>query len=158
MENKEAMEKKKKAAQKLTMRVLLAMTLIVIGYVVYGLITKDINMILFEILLMLFVTVYLVFSDVVEPWKTGLLQDLTPDRKSAYLKILAADVIGAGALFYWISGMSSEAGNDFLIPVLIYFVATQMKRKIRPEFENGKEETGTEEETEADPEDDNGEQ
>lgn len=98
------MEKKKKAAQKLTMRVLLAMTVIVIGYVVYGLITKDINMILFEILLMLFVTVYLVFSDVVEPWKTGLLQDLTPDRKSAYLKILAADVIGAGALFYWISG------------------------------------------------------
>lgn len=143
MENKETMEKKKKAAQKLTMRVLLAMTLIVIGYVVYGLITKDINMILFEILLMLFVTVYLVFSDVVEPWKTGLLQDLTLDRKSAYLKILAADVIGAGALFYWISGMNSEAGNDFLIPVLIYFVATQMKRKIRPEFENGKEETGT---------------
>ena len=46
----------------------------------------------------------------------------------------------------------------FLIPVLIYFVATQMKRKIRPEFENGKEETGTEAETEADPEDDNGEQ
>ena len=45
MENKEAMEKKKKAAQKLTMRVLLAMTVIVIGYVVYGLITKDINMI-----------------------------------------------------------------------------------------------------------------
>ena len=54
--------------------------------------------------------------------------------------------------------MNSEAGNDFLIPVLIYFVATQMKRKIRPEFENGKEETGTEAETEADPEDDNGEQ
>ena len=96
MENKEAMEKKKKAAQKLTMRVLLAMTVIVIGYVVYGLITKDINMILFELLLMLFVTVYLVFSDVVEPWKMGLLQELTPDRKSAYLKILAADVIGAG--------------------------------------------------------------
>ena len=47
MENKEAMEKKKKAAQKLTMRVLLAMTVIVIGYVVYGLITKDINMIMF---------------------------------------------------------------------------------------------------------------
>lgn len=67
-------------------------------------------------------------------------------------------MIGAGALFYWISGMNSEAGNDFLIPVLIYFVATQMKRKIRPEFENGKEETGTEAETEADPEDDNGEQ
>ena len=37
MENKETMEKKKKAAQKLTMRVLLAMTVIVIGYVVYGL-------------------------------------------------------------------------------------------------------------------------
>ncbi len=136
METKEAVEAKKKAAQKLTMRVILAMTAVVIAYVAYGLSTGKINMILFEILLALFVTVYLVFSDVVEPWKTGLLKELTPERKAAFLKILAADGVGAGALFYWISGMSSETGNDFLIPVLIYFLATQIKRKLRPEFEN----------------------
>ena len=31
--------------------------------------------------------------------------------------------------------MGSEAGNNLLIPVLIYFLANQMKRKLRPEFE-----------------------
>ena len=31
--------------------------------------------------------------------------------------------------------MGSEAGNNLLIPVLVYFLANQMKRKLRPEFE-----------------------
>lgn len=54
---------------------------------------------------------------------------MTQMRKTAYLKILGLDVVGAGALLYWIVGMDSEAGNNLLIPVLVYFLANQMKRK-----------------------------
>ena len=86
-------------------------------------------------LLGIFVIGYLALSDVVEPWLTGLLKDMTQMRKNAYLKILGLDVVGAGALLYWIVGMDSEAGNNLLIPVLIYSLANQMKRKLRPEFE-----------------------
>ena len=135
MENTEEMKAKKKAAQRLTTGIIIGMTVIVLGYVAYALVTKNINMRIFEVLLGIFVIGYLVLSDVVEPWLTGLLKDMTQMRKTAYLKILGLDVVGAGALLYWIVGMGSEAGNNLLIPVLIYFLANQMKRKLRPEFE-----------------------
>ena len=135
MENTEEMKAKKKAAQRLTTGIIIGMTVIVLGYVAYALVTKNINMQIFEVLLGIFVIGYLVLSDVVEPWLTGLLKDMTQMRKTAYLKILGLDVVGAGALLYWIGGMGSEAGNNLLIPVLVYFLANQMKRKLRPEFE-----------------------
>ena len=135
MENTEEMKAKKKAAQRLTTGIIIGMTVIVLGYVAYALVTKNINMRIFEVLLGIFVIGYLVLSDVVEPWLTGLLKDMTQMRKTAYLKILGLDVVGAGALLYWIVGMGSEAGNNLLIPVLVYFLANQMKRKLRPEFE-----------------------
>lgn len=135
MENTEEMKAKKKAAQRLTTGIIIGMTVVVLGYVAYALVTKNINMQIFEVLLGIFVIGYLVLSDVVEPWLTGLLQDMTQMRKTAYLKILGLDVVGAGALLYWIVGMDSEAGNNLLIPVLVYFLANQMKRKLRPEFE-----------------------
>ena len=135
MENTEEMKAKKKAAQRLTTGIIIGMTVIVLGYVAYALVTKNINMRIFEVLLGIFVIGYLVLSDVVEPWLTGLLKDMTQMRKTAYLKILGLDVVGAGALLYWNVGMGSEAGNNLLIPVLVYFLANQMKRKLRPEFE-----------------------
>ena len=135
MENTEEMKAKKKAAQRLTTGIIIGMTVIVLGYVAYALVTKNINMQIFEVLLGIFVIGYLVLSDVVEPWLTGLLKNMTQMRKTAYLKILGLDVVGAGALLYWIVGMGSEAGNNLLIPVLVYFLANQMKRKLRPEFE-----------------------
>ena len=135
MENTEEMKAKKKAAQRLTTGIIIGMTVIVLGYVAYALVTKNINMQIFEVLLGIFVIGYLALSDVVEPWMTGLLKDMTQMRRTAYLKILGLDVVGAGALLFWIVGMDSEAGNNLLIPVLIYFLANQMKRKLRPEFE-----------------------
>ena len=135
MENTEEMKAKKKAAQRLTTGIIIGMTVIVLGYVAYALVTKNINMQIFDVLLGIFVIGYLVLSDVVEPWLTGLLKNMTQMRKTAYLKILGLDVVGAGALLYWIVGMGSEAGNNLLIPVLVYFLANQMKRKLRPEFE-----------------------
>ena len=129
------MKAKKKAAQRLTTGIIIGMTVIVLGYVAYALVTNNINMRIFEALLGIFVIGYLALSDVVEPWMTGLLKDMTHMRKTAYLKILGLDVVGAGALLYWIVGMDSEAGNNLLIPVVVYFLANQMKRKLRPEFE-----------------------
>ena len=157
MEITEGMKAKKKAAQRLTTGIIIGMTVIVLGYVAYALVTKNINMRIFEVLLGIFVIGYLALSDVVEPWLTGLLKDMTHMRKTAYLKILGLDVVGAGALLYWIVGMGSEAGNNLLIPVLVYFLANQMKRKLRPEFEGItekilKEQAEASDEEETDPE------
>lgn len=154
MEEKELEEKsrkeaeeaaKKRAAQGLTMKVLIGFTVVIIGYVVYGLVTKDLNMVVFEILLGVFVAGYLILTDVVEPYRMGLFAELTKERKMGFLKMMLMDVIGAGALLYWITGMESET-NSVVLPLLIYFVCAQAKRKFRDEFEGVKPEDSEEEE------------
>ena len=138
MENQETYENKKmrqKEVQKLTLVVLGVMTVIIIGYVAYGLATESINMLLFSLMLGGFVVIYLVLSDIVEPYRLGLLRELTQEKRSAFLKILLMDLIGGGALIYWIAGLGSETGSDILIPFLIYFLTAQLKRKYRAEFD-----------------------
>ena len=150
MENHETYENKKmrqKEVQKLTLMVLGVMTVIIIGYAAYGLATESINMLLFSLMLGGFVVIYLVLSDIVEPYRLGLLRELTQEKRSAFLKILLMDLIGGGALIYWIAGLGSETGSDILIPFLIYFLTVQLKRKYRAEFDGtaAEEEAGGEE-------------
>ena len=52
-----------------------------------------------------FVVIYLVMSDIIEPWKLGLFREMTIGRRDGFVKMMAMDVIGAGALLYWILGM-----------------------------------------------------
>lgn len=144
MEDNSRERQRLKEVQRLTLIVLAVMTAVIIGYAVYGLVVKSINIKVFEIMLGCFVIVYPVLSDVVEPWRLGMLKDLTQERRTGYLKVILMDVIGSGALLYWIMGLDSEAGNSILIPFLIYFLTMQMKRKYRLEFE-GKTEEGPEE-------------
>ena len=143
MENNSNERQRLKKIQRLTLIVLAVMTVIIIGYAVYGLVVKSINIKVFEIMLGCFVVVYPVLSDIVEPWRMGMPKNLTQERRAGYLKVLLMDVIGSGALLYWILGLDSEAGNNILIPFLIYFLTVQMKRKYRLEFE-GKTEENTE--------------
>lgn len=133
-ENSNSKEQQKKA-QRLTMIVVIAMTVLILGYSAYGIATKNMNMTLFAVLLGSFVVVYMLMSDVVEPYLLGLFRELTPERRSGFQKMLLMDAIGAAALLYWIVGVGSDSGSDILIPFLIYFLTNQMKRKYRAEFD-----------------------
>ena len=126
---------RKRSVQKTTMIVLAVLTLIIILYLVYGIVTKSTDMLMFGILLGGFVVIYLVMTDIVEPYRLGLFQELTAERRSGFLKMMLMDVIGGGALIYWIVGLDSESGGDILIPFLIYFLTAQLKRKYRAEFD-----------------------
>ena len=138
MENHETYENRRerqREVQKLTLAVLAVMTVIIIGYVAWGIAAKSMNIMVFGFLLGAFVIIYLVMSDIVEPYRLGLLRELTQEKRSAFLKILLMDLIGGGALIYWIAGLGSETGSDILIPFLIYFLTAQLKRKYRAEFD-----------------------
>ncbi len=135
MENNHNSKERQKEVQRLTLVVLGIMTAVIIGYTAYGLATDKMNMLLFGLLLGGFVILYLVMSDIVEPYRLGLLRELTQEKRSAFLKILLMDLIGGGALIYWIAGLGSETGSDILIPFLIYFLTAQLKRKYRAEFD-----------------------
>ena len=129
MESNHHLKKRRKEVQRLTLIVLGVMTVAIIGYTAYGLATETINMLIFGLLLGGFVVLYLVLSDIVEPYRLGLLRELTPEKRSAFLKVLLLDLIGGGALIYWIVGLGTETGSDLLIPFLIYFLTNQLKRK-----------------------------
>ena len=135
IENNHNSKERQKEVQRLTLVVLGIMTAVIIGYTAYGLATDKMNMLLFGLLLGGFVILYLVMSDIVEPYRLGLLRELTQEKRSAFLKILLMDLIGGGALIYWIAGLGSETGSDILIPFLIYFLTAQLKRKYRAEFD-----------------------
>lgn len=135
MENNSNSKERQKEVQKLTFIVLAVMTVLIIGYAAYGLITESISMLLFGIMLGGFVVVYIVLTDIVEPFRLGLFQDLARERRAGFLKMMLMDVIGGGALIYWIVGLDSESGGDILIPFLIYFLTAQLKRKYRAEFD-----------------------
>ena len=153
MEKHENEKEQHKEVQKLTLAVLAVMTVIILGYVAYGLTTQSMNMLVFSVLLGGFVVIYLVLSDVVEPYRLGMLEDLAPERRTGFLKVLLMDLLGGGALIYWIAGLGSESGNDILIPFLIYFLTAQLKRKYRAEFEGTAGEEDEEEETAEETED-----
>ena len=135
MEKREISLEEKKRVQKDTIRIMLIITAVLAVDVIYMLVTKNLNMTLFQILLALFLVAYLVLSDVVEPLRLGMFQDISPEQKRGYVKMMVANLVGAGALIYWISGMNTDRANDLLFPLLIYFFSAQMKRRFRTEFE-----------------------
>ena len=54
------------------------------------------------VLLGIFVVSYVVLNDIVEPKRLGMFENMTIGQRSGFMKILALDVIGIGALLYWI--------------------------------------------------------
>jgi len=156
MEKRQIDPAEKRRVQKDTNRIMLVIGAVVAVYIVYTLVTKNVNMPLFQLLLGLFLVSYIVLSDVVEPWRLGMLKNMTIGQRTGYTKMMVADVVGVGALLYWIAGMNSDKGNDILFPVLVYLLASQMKRKFRPEFE-GTDEEQAEVEPEESPEEEDSE-
>lgn len=146
MEKRVIDPEKRKEVGRLTTRVIVAITAVIILYVAYALITKNMNVVVFEVLLMAFVAAYVVMNDIVEPYRLGVFENMTVGQRSGFLKILVLDVVGVGAVLYWIMGMGTEENTSgSILPLVIYIVTVQMKRKFRPEFEG----TETEEEQEA---------
>lgn len=136
MEKRVIDPEKRKEVGKLTTRVIIGITAVIILYVAYALIAKNMNVIVFEALLMVFVVAYVVLNDIVEPYRLGVFQEMTVGQKSGFLKILVVDAVGVGAVLYWIMGMSVEENTSgSILPLVIYIVTVQMKRKFRPEFE-----------------------
>jgi CDP-diglyceride synthetase len=129
------MENEKKSSQKVTLIVMGILTAAIVLYAAYALITKNLSNVIFGILLGLFIIAYTLLTDVYEPYRQGMFEHMTIGQRTGLTKIFVADVVGVAALLYGVIGMGKEEENSVLFPVLVYFLAMQMKRKFRPEFE-----------------------
>ena len=136
METRIITPEKRKEVGRLTTRVIIGITAVIVLYVAYALIAKNMNVMVFEFLLTVFVVAYAVLNDIVEPYRLGVFENMTVGQRSGLLKILALDVVGVGAVLYWIMGIGAEENTGgSILPLVIYIVTVQMKRKFRPEFE-----------------------
>lgn len=144
MEKRVIDPEERKKVQGQTTKIVIGITAVIVVYVAYALVTKNLSTAIFEALLMLFVLSYIIMNDFVEPYRLGIFQGMTVGQKSGFLKIIVLDIVGVGAVLYWVISMGSEdTGSNSIFPLLIYILSAQMKRKFRPEFE------GTEAEEEA---------
>lgn len=136
MERRVIDPEKRRQVQRTTTRAVVGITLVIGVYVLYATITKNLSIIVFQAMLMVFVAAYAVLNDFVEPYRLGIFEGMTVGQKTGFMKILALDVVGIGAVLYWIIGMGdAENANSSIFPLLIYIISAQWKRKFRPEFE-----------------------
>ena len=136
MEKRIITPEKRKEVGRLTTRVIIGITAVIVLYVAYALIAKNMNVMVFEFLLTVFVVAYAVLNDIVEPYRLGVFENMTVGQRRGILKILALEVVGVGAVLYWIMGIGAEENTGgSILPLVIYIVTVQMKRKFRPEFE-----------------------
>lgn len=141
MEKRAIEPEKRKEVQRTTTRIIIGITAVIVLYVAYALLTKNLNIAIFEVLLIAFVLAYTVLNDIVEPLRLGIFKEMTVGQKSGFMKIILLDVVGIGAVLYWLLSMGvEENANSSIFPLLIYFLTIQMKRKFRPEFEGTEEE------------------
>ena len=97
MEKRIITPEKRKEVGRLTTRVIIGITAVIVLYVAYALIAKNMNVMVFEFLLTVFVVAYAVLNDIVEPYRLGVFENMTVGQRSGLLKILALDVVGVGA-------------------------------------------------------------
>ena len=150
MEKRVIDPEKRKQVQRTTTRAVIGITLVIVAYVAYAMITKNLNIFIFEAMLMTFVAAYVILNDFVEPYRLGIFEGMTVGQKEGFIKILVLDAVGIGAVLYWILGMgNADNVNNSIFPLLIYIISAQWKRKFRPEFEgtDGEEQEEKEEES-----------
>lgn len=80
-----------------------------------------------------FLVVYWILLDIVEPRLLHELDDITPERKSAYYKYIFMDAVGYAGLAFFVLSLG-EKGSMGILGAVVYVMAVSMKRKAKDEF------------------------
>lgn len=80
-----------------------------------------------------FLVIYWILLDIVEPRLLHELDDITPERKSAYYKYIFMDAVGYAGLAFFVLSLG-EKGSMGILGAVVYVMAVSMKRKAKDEF------------------------
>ena len=120
-------EKKSKIRKTITMTELLLAALLVV-YLLYGIVTKNSNTLIFNGLAIFVVAAYVILNDFVEPYLTKAFVNMDDFRKDAYKKYLMWDVASMAGLLFFVLNFSQEGSLMLYIGLALYFVGTKQKR------------------------------
>ena len=121
-------ETKKKQIRNRITAVEAVLATVLLGYLVYGIVTKNSNQLIFNILAVILVVSSVVLNDIVEPHLTKVLEGMDELRKEAYKKYVLWDAASWAGLLLFLFTFGSDDSSFMIVSVLIYVVATKQKR------------------------------
>ena len=127
-------EEKKSQIRKTIAIIEVGLAAILLAYLVYGLVTKNSNQLIYNGLAIFVVSAAVILNDFVEPYLLKLFENMDDYRKSAYKSYLLWDIASmAGILFFVLN--FSETGNMMVYAGLfVYFIGTKQKRTYQSVF------------------------
>lgn len=127
-------EEKKSQIRKRIAIIEVGLAAILLAYLVYGLVTKNSNQLIYNGLAIFVVSAVVILNDFVEPYLLKLFENMDDYRRSAYKSYLLWDVASmAGILFFVLN--FSETGNMMVYAGLfVYFIGTKQKRTYQSVF------------------------
>ena len=137
-------ENEKNRIQKIYTNLALALLgLIAVYIVVSALIIKKVT-IMYNIVIIVGLTIFWAIMDIVIPVKTQDFEGRTKEQMDAYKKYAAFDFLGYAGLMYFALAMQS---NTSIYGALVYVVARMMKNRFRDEYEGVSEDDADEDES-----------
>jgi hypothetical protein len=120
-------EKKSQIRKKIT-GVELLLAAVLVGYLVYGIVTKNSNQFIFHAIAIAVVVLYVILNDFVEPYLTEMFVNMDDFRKEAYKKYLLWDVASMAGLLFFVLNFSQEGSMMLYVGLALYFVGSKQKR------------------------------
>ena len=121
-------EEKKSQIRKRVTAVEIALAAALVIYVIYGIVTKSSNNMVFNALAIFVVVAYVVLNDFVEPYLTEVFANMNDFRKDSYKKYLMWDVASMAGLLFFVLNFSQDGSLMLYIGLVLYFVGSKQKR------------------------------
>ena len=127
-------EEKKSQIRKRIALIEVGLAAVLLLYLIYGLVTKNSNQLIYNGLAIFVVTAVVILNDFVEPYLMKVFENMDDYRKSAYRSYVLWDIASmAGVLFFVLN--FSETGNMMVYAGLfVYFIGTKQKRTYQSVF------------------------
>ena len=121
-------EQKKSQIRKTISVIEVALAAVMIGYLIYGVATKNLNTTLNNIIAIVVVVACVVLNDFVEPYLTEVFVDMDEFRRQAYGKYVLWDVASMAGLLFFVLSFAKEGGVVGYLGLMVYFVGSKQKR------------------------------
>ena len=107
---------------------------ILVGYLAYGIVTKNSNSMIFNVVAIFVVVTYVILNDIVEPYATRAIVGMDEFRKEAYKKYLFWDVASMAGLLFFVLNFTEDGSIMIYLGLVLYFIGSKQKRPYRSAY------------------------
>ena len=125
-------DERRKIRKKITIASIVLL-LAMVAFLIYVGFSKQVPQIVFYGAIAVFLVIYWVLLDVIEPRLLHDLDGISEDRKKAYYKYAGTDLVGYAGIAFFIFNIGN-AGSVGLVGAVIYVLSISLKKKFRDEY------------------------